>query len=231
MKKQILTKIIATIVLATTLLLGNVGVAKAALQANPNTKDKKKLDNPTNWMTNFRKMEELGGAMGLDETLNADLTAQSNSNNIDVHMMRTTEYGAIAILSVSGYGNPNKIATAGEDTTTGNKTGMMLNTKTLEYTAGGYQDKIFIGTDARYYDTYTDANSARVGDALGSSTDTNHGCRGWYQSKIQKWVIPTYPYFSRGWGSIFEFYNGIAYYSLESYCGLGRGVAVCGVGF
>lgn len=38
--------------------------------------------------------------MGLDETFNADLTSKE-SNNIDVHMMRSTEYGAIAILSAS----------------------------------------------------------------------------------------------------------------------------------
>ena len=57
-------------------------------------------------MRAFRTMEQAGGSMGLAETLNADLTSKE-SNNMDVHMMRSTEYGAIAILSASGYGNPS----------------------------------------------------------------------------------------------------------------------------
>ncbi len=224
MKKQILTKIIATIVLATTLLLGNVGATKAALQANSNTQYTK-ADNPENWMKNFREMEKAGGAMGLDETLNGNLTAKE-SNDIDVHMMRATEYGAIAILSASGYGNPNKI-NGTNVTTTGNKTGMILSTNAREYVAGGYQGKIFAGTDARYYDTYTDANSARVGDALGASTATNPGCQGWYGATAV-WVNETYHYFSRGEYGIFSFNNNLVLLSIGTFCG--RGVAVCGEG-
>ena len=50
---------------------------KAALQANPNTHTKK-TDTPTNWMSNFRKMETTGGTMGLSESLNSDLTSKRN---------------------------------------------------------------------------------------------------------------------------------------------------------
>ena len=76
------------LILSITLL--PMGGVKAALQANPNT-HVKKTDAPTNWMSNIRKMEETNGAMGLSESLNSDLTSKE-SNNIDVHMMRTTEY-------------------------------------------------------------------------------------------------------------------------------------------
>ena len=62
---------------------------KAALQANPNT-HVKKTASVTNWITSIRKMEETNGTMGLSENLNSDLTSKE-SNNIDVHMMRTTE--------------------------------------------------------------------------------------------------------------------------------------------
>ncbi len=231
MKKQILTKIIATIVLATTLLLGNVGVAKAALQANPNTKDKKR-DYPTNWMQNFRKMEEAGESMGLDETLNEDLTPKE-SNNIDVHMMRSTEYGAIAILSASGYGNPVQIRGTNV-TTTGNNTGMVVSTSTIENVAGGLENNIFTTTNARYYDTYTTSYaSARVGDALGTATTLNQGCMHWHGAGSDSWINSVKPYLLRGSsGSIFStgYYNygGNGNRDNNYYC---RGVAVCGKDF
>ena len=79
-------------------------------------------------MINVRKMEELGGTMGLSETLNDNLTSSSTSNNIDVHMEKNTEYGALAILSASSYGNPNKVEDG--NTTTGNVTGVVMKINT-----------------------------------------------------------------------------------------------------
>ena len=115
--KLFITILIITFIL---LLINSINV-QATLQANPNTHNKK-ADSLGNWLTNFRKMEEANGAMGLKETLNSDLTASSESNNIDVHMMKSTEYGAIAILSASGYGNPEILQNSEIKTTTGNKT-------------------------------------------------------------------------------------------------------------
>ena len=89
--------------------------SKAVLQSNGNDGATYNLND---WMMNVRKMEELGGAMGLGETINDNLTSSGASNNIDVHMQKNTEYGALAILSASSYGNPNKINSG--ETTTGN---------------------------------------------------------------------------------------------------------------
>ena len=220
MKKTKLILLTLIILLVTILL--NTSEVQATLQANPNT-HYKKADTPTNWMTNFRKMEETGGAMGLSETLNADLTSSSGSNNIDVHMMRTTEYGAIAILSASGYGNSKTLQNSTIKTTTGNKTGVYLSGGNWEYNAGGLEDRIFSGVNKKYYDTYTTArNSARVGDALGERT--NNGCQGWHSASSSGWVNGSNPYVLRGYGGVFSFcfYNSSAYG--------GRGVAVCGEG-
>lgn len=85
---------------------------------------------------NVRKMEELGGAMGLTETLNDNLTS-TTSNNIDVHIERNTEYGAMAILSVSNYGNPSKIKNG--ETTTGNKSGIVINFNNEVTSVQGYE--------------------------------------------------------------------------------------------
>ena len=214
--------ILATLIIMLATILLNTMEVQATLQANLNT-HYKKTDIPDNWMTNFRKMEETGGAMGLSETLNEDLTPSSKSNNIDVHMMRTTEYGAIAILSASGYGNSKTLQNSEIKTTTGNKTGVYLSGGNWEFNAGGLENRIFSGVNKKYYDTYTSArNSARVGDALGERT--NNGCQGWHSASNSGWVFGSHPFFIRVDGGVFSFdcYTGGAYG--------GRGVAVVGAG-
>ena len=130
--------------------------------------------------------------MGLNETLNEDLTSSSGSNGIDVHMMRTTEYGAIAILSASGYGNPSNAKAI--TSTTGNETGIILNTNNYEWTAGGLQGSIFSGVNNRYFDSYTSNQaSARAGDALGTSITPNPGAAGWHSASYSNWVGSSYP--------------------------------------
>lgn len=112
--------ILGTSVFAFSMMVG-IGDSKAVLQSNGNTSA---TYNVNNWMIKVRQMEAIGGAMGLSESLNSNLTASSESNNIDVHMQKNTEYGAMAILSASAYGNPNKIVSGG--TTTGNVTGAVI---------------------------------------------------------------------------------------------------------
>ena len=222
MKEKTKLKLLSAIIMLTAMTVMPVGRVKAALQANPNTQYTKAAG-ATSWMTWFRQMEEPGGAMGLNEKLKGDLTSES-SNGIDVHMMRTTEYGAIAILSASGYGNPSNAQAI--TSTTGNETGIILNTNNKEWTAGGLQGSIFTGVDSRYYDAYTRSqDSAKVGDALGSSTTTNQGTAGWHSASYSNWVDSSYPYFLRGRGGIFSFdrdNDRSSYYA--------RGVVVCGAG-
>ena len=222
MKEKTKVKLLALAIMLVTMTLMPIGQVKAALQANPNTQYTKKAT-PENWMKGFRQMETAGGAMGLNETLKGDLTSES-SNGIDVHMMRTTEYGAIAILSASGYGNPSNAKAI--TSTTGNETGIILNTNNYEWTAGGLQGSVFSGVNSRYFDTYTgNQSSARAGDALGTSTTPNPGAAGWHSASYSNWVNSSYPYFVRGSGGIFSFGNLSA-----SSSGFGRGVVVCGAG-
>ena len=222
MKEKTKLKLLSAIIMLTAMTVMPVGRVKAALQANPNTQYTKAAG-ATSWMTWFRQMEEPGGAMGLNETLKDDLTSES-SNGIDVHMMRTTEYGAIAILSASGYGNPSNDRAI--TSTTGNETGVMVNTNQWEWNAGGLQGSIFSGVNSRYFDTYTgERESARVGDALGSSTTTNQGTAGWHSASYSSWVSSSYPYFVRGKGGFFSFDGGNG----RSSC-YARGVVVCGAG-
>ena len=214
--------ILATLIMLAAILLNTVEV-QAALQANSsthyNSNNQKKA---TEWMSGFRQMENSGGGMGLSETLGSDLTSSSGSNSIDVHMMRSTEYGAIAILSASGYGNPSNNKTL--TTTTGNKTGIYFSGSNWEFVAGGLENSIFNGKNKKYYDTYTTASSsAKVGDALGETT--NNGCQGWHSASYSNWVTSSYPYFERGSGGLFSFNLDSANFTYW-----GRGVAVVGAG-
>ena len=224
-KTKLQTKLTA---LAVTLFAAAVlptGQVKAALQSNPNTQYKTQY-NPTTWMTQIRQIETSGNAMGLSETLNSDLTSSSESNGIDVHMMKSTEYGAIAILSASGYGNPQTLQSSSVKTTTGNKTGIYFSGSNWEWVAGGLSGSIFSGVNSRYFDTYSGSQaSARIGDALGSASTTNPGCDGWHSASYSSWVNSGNPYFLRGYGGLFSFGVGSA---SSSSCA--RGVAVVGAG-
>ena len=215
--------ILATLTIMFVALLCSTVEAQAALQANSDTNYKSEnIKKPAEWMSGFRQMEEKGGGMGLSETLSGDLTSTSGSNSIDVHMMRATEYGAIAILSASGYGNPSNNKTL--TTTTGNKTGIYFSGSNWEFVAGGLENSIFSGKNKKYYDTYTtERSSARVGDALGETT--NNGCQGWHSASNSFWVNSSGPYFVRGNGGLFSFRNYSA-----SFTSWGRGVAVVGAG-
>ena len=236
MKEKTKLKLISLVVILVVMTLLPVGNVKAALQANSNT-HYKKTDTPETWMTQIRNMEKSGEAMGLSETLRSDLTASSDSNGIDVHMMRSTEYGAIAILSASGDGNPQTLQNSSTKTTTGNKTGVYFSGYNWEYVAGGYYGQIFKGVNEKYYDAYYGSiRSAKAGDALGSSTETNPGCYKWHSAANYGWVVSDTRYglyFGRGLGGLFsysfKFYDG--YHSQNPGSSeYGRGVAVVGAG-
>ena len=127
-------------------------------------------------------------------------------------MMRSTEYGAIAILSASGYGNPKTLQNSSIKTTTGNKTGVYFIVGDFEeLVAGGLENYIFKGINTRYYDTYTGSqSSARKGDALGTASTTNPGCSKWHSNNVMySWIVDdtshSYVYFSRGYRGFFHF--------------------------
>ena len=145
---------------------------KAVLQANPHTNGIGG-STVTNWMTNIRNMEAKNQAMGLEEVIDTTTKrATSNSNGIDVHMIKSTEWGTVAILSTSGYGNSKRIQDSTIKSTTGNRSGVYFSL-TDEHVAGGLKDNIFTGTDKKYYDEYTNISSAKIGDALGNANTKN----------------------------------------------------------
>ena len=208
-------------------LILNQGKVHAVLQANGNDGTTYNL---SNWMINVRKMEELGGAMGLSETLNDNLTSSSASNNIDVHMEKNTEYGALAILSASSYGNPNKIEDG--NTTTGNVTGVVMKINT-EWVAAFANNTNLVGKYvSRYSNIYDISEKCFLGDALTETQnwhnsigrwdiDMEHGTSG--VVRILKKSIFSYSLYCNPYRNQYEASIGQPYYS--------RAVVVSGDGF
>lgn len=152
-------------------LLRMPNISNAALQSNGGTPTTKNLEN---WMLQIRQMQELGGTLGRTDTINTtDLT--SEATDLDIHMEKNTEYGAMAILSASAYGNPNKINDG--ETTTGNSTGIVVNFNN-EWTAATVY-VIFSGYSSRYIDIYNGSYSAKIGDAIGETSGWHGGSKTW----------------------------------------------------
>ena len=209
MKKKKLKSTIIIGMLTMSILLLTSGQSQAVLQANPNTNYKtgKTLvytsasGGTEGWLTAIRKMEATGGAMGLSGSIN-ESTLAGPSNGIDVHCMKSSEYGAMAILSASAYGHKDKVTTG--TTTTGNKTGVYINTSYYEWTASvGSKQYLYHSTSAKdcYVDVYPTgaltAATAKKGDALVD-------CTGWHGGSTS-WLSGAGYGFCRGGGSIFAF--------------------------
>ncbi|MCI8640754.1 MAG: hypothetical protein HFJ59_02625 [Clostridia bacterium] len=227
--KRLIRRIFVIVMMTLTLMIMMVVKSEAGLQANPNTHYRKE-SNTTYWATGIRNMEKLGEAMGLNEILNTNLTPQSDSNDIDVHFMRSTEYGAIAILSASGYGNPQTLQQSALKTTTGNKTGIYFSGGNWEWVAGSTNRiPIATGIDSRYQDDYADIydvnKASKKGDALGTNISINPGCAGWHNAVSKNWPGGASNMLRRGGDGLFSFNSSYNYNSAY-----GRGVAVCGSG-
>lgn len=193
------------------------------------------------WMTEIRQMESSGQGLGLSEDINTTtLLSTTGSNNIDVHLQKNTEYGAVLLLGASDYGKQgatkearymNTGATTGtakQASTTGNRYGVYemgyydmntSNTNLFEWTAGGIKTSFWGSRASRYWDEYTASEaSALAGDA---TTETKY----WHGSSSASWVTSSSPAFIRGSNGAFSYYNHAA--SSSNY---GRAVVVVGAG-
>lgn len=171
--------------------------SNAALQSNGQAGTTKSIDQ---WMLQIRQMESLGGGLGLSESINATgLKATTPSNNVDVHMQKNTEYGALIILSASSYGNPSKINDG--QTTTGNSTGvvMKINKEWVSAGAGIINSTTWKNAVGRYKNTYTTSYVAKRGDAI----------LNWHGSSSSDWIGTVYDFgLLRSYsGSVFSYYG------------------------
>ena len=196
-------KILFTILIVAMIFIP-ISKANAALQSNGGTPATK---NVNDWITQIRQMQATGGTLGLTDSINGtNLT--SGNKNLDIHMQKNTEYGAMAILSASAYGNPNKIADG--QTTTGNQTGVVMKIN-KEWVAAGTNNSesvSFKNAANRYKNQYTAPDyTEKKGDAI----DTIGGWHGstntiWLSTNMVKNINKTILIRSYS-GSIFSYYG------------------------
>ena len=224
MKKT--NKIVAIIGLTIMLISTVSNSAFANYQANGNGGKNQKLQA---WIGSIRNMEAEGQVMGLTEEINDDLTS-TTSNNIDVHQIKNTEWGAIAILSASlDYGkkptNPNDLTTRyvfrGVKTTTGNAYGIQLYDSHDQWTATDTVQNKWSGADDRYINTYDYYDYvAKDGDAM-----YNY----WHGDSNGSTMLDNYnSSYVRGWNSMFHYWGRYSYTSGDHQT---RACIVCGQGY
>lgn len=224
MKRKMISKFILVMVLVLICLSISQISNAAVLQANPTTNNTPTKLEIQNWVAKVRTMEASGQAMGLKEVVNStSQLATTASNGIDVHMMKSTEYGTVAILSASGFGNSSNNKTI--DTTTGNKTGVYMQTVNYELVAGAISNTTGMMPSKlahRYVNTYTDKTStAKPGDALNLA---------WHNASTT-WLGTNYSAFYRGGGLGVFGYFGSDGTGSKGGSWTTRAVVVCGQGF
>ncbi len=219
-KKLILTMvfIIMLIALTTTTVQANYQSVYNAYNYN-----KYKVEVANRWITNIRNMEADGQVMGLTETKDdTTLMSTSGSNNIDVHMTKNTEWGAMVILSASTeYGKQGE----GEDryvydgtglkTTTGNVYGVYPVLYNSEWVAGGGSSFLSTNIDSRYIDRYS------LGDSLPGDAFLN-----WHDCCYNSYTAYEGYGYLRGRQSVFSFTYSTT--DANYYC---RACVVSGTGF
>lgn len=225
----------------------------AALQSRPGVTPLVNT-NANTYFKEMRNMEAEGGVLGLSATFEEVVTGTGNyektwketsdSNDIDAHMIKNSEWGAVAILSNSKYGagiggvkNTTSTTTGGDvsNSTTGNAYGvfgMYGTTARIEFVAGTYNganatymwDMGYIRYSfLRYRDMSTQIDGGGIpGDAMTETKNLSGG------GGIN--LRDAYPIIQRGNNGILS-YNSTnsSYGSAANYIG-SRAAIVCGEG-
>ena len=184
MKKKIMISFLIIVMLFSTLLLSAVDAS--SYQSRPNTTYVNTTAN--NFAVNIRKMEADGGTLGMEATIDETTLLQTNeTNGVDVHMIKNTEWGTVEMLTCSVYGSSTSTTT---ESSTGNAsgvyqlsgyrnvTGSASSTKCYyydyEYTAGVFNGatnnymSILATADSRYVNKYNCSSIRGDGYDLGT---------------------------------------------------------------
>lgn len=194
--RKVKNKIITTLLICTSIITLKTTISEAVLESRP---DSASLVNKSasEFFALIRRMETSEGPLGLNAVVTEVGTETSNSNNIDVHMIKNTEYGTVGMLAASIYG-AKKSEGVSNGTTTGNATGVYQmgtdkNGDRDEYVAGIHEDSPLTSVQniknasKKYRDDYTISKVPKPGDGtIEISWGTNIG-----------WLTPTVPVFRR----------------------------------
>ena len=224
------SKKIVSILILIVILLGFSTISNAALESKAGQSSWKEYANSV--FVNVREMEKSGGTLGQNAVIDETTYLDSSKNGIDVHMALATEWGGVAILAVSDYGNFNTNSTVSDAgtnvaATTGNITGVFqMADDRAEYVAGLLKNSsnndtsVIYSADSRYRNEYTTtASEYHKGDAI-------YQTEGWYNSNDHAYVTSGEPLFCRYKYQLFGFRRTSGWW----YDGVGgcRAVVTCG---
>lgn len=183
MKRKLILTIVIMFLIITAILTTKV---QAQLQSRPNTL---RLVNKSinDFIIMARNMEAPNQSFGLNATIDqSNGTESSASNNIDVHIIKNTEYGAIAMLSASAYGDhPGGTYVSSTNNNTGvynlsyGQDSQGLNSTMTAASVGT------LNFSQKYWNKYTSINSSyKNGDATFET-------KGWKGSTANAWFTST----------------------------------------
>ena len=171
-------------------------------------------------------MQATGQALGLTDEIDATKLTSTNTN-LDIHMQKNTEYGAMVLLSASAYGKPDKVNSG--ETTTGNKTGVVMNIN-KEWVAAAPNNTSATSVKnavGRYKDVYPSSVMGAEGNRVYIATykektgDAIATVGGWYGASGNSW-LKSYNFAGSSeiqHSCLLRSYNG----SIFSYYGYGAG--------
>ena len=228
--QKLKNKVIAILLISAIITLFNANISNAVVESRP---DSASLVSKTasEFFALIRQMETSGGPMGLNATVDEQGNETSSSNNIDVHMIKNTEYGTAGMLAASVYGSKSSRGYS-NGTTTGNATGIyQMGTGSdgdkKEYMAAilGTASNSYItnikNAPQKYWDNYTELKVSKTGDG---TLEIPWG--------TTNWVTSSSTVFYRG--NDYYYYYGV--FHTDSYGGVrssnysSRAVVVSGVG-
>lgn len=208
--------ILASMIIAILILMITPFNTKAALQSNG---DSPATATIPSWMWQVRNMQAAGGTLGKRDVINNDLTTTA-ATDLDIHMEKNTEYGAMILLSASQYGKPNKVNDG--ETTTGNSTGivMKINKEWVAASVANFQGgSYWTSAVARYKNVYP-GDGHRDASSFNLSYKPKYGdaVLNWHGSTSSEWLGVSGYYFSDSYtGGLIRSYSG----SIFSYYGKG----------
>lgn len=233
MKKILSKKIILSISIILAIILINGNVHAVGGQASGTSSLYSKT--VSYFFELIRAMETPTGTLGVNSNINTTTYVDSSGNGIDCHLEKNTEYGTIALLAASEYGN--KTSTDSASTALGATGVFQMNNGKYEYVANTWSSaENGTPTTNRYNRALTSADARYVNKYYGTKDDfTSRGyvIKGDGLIQTDGWGDYTYfvhsysPVFSRGNPGLFGYLNDDG--DSDSSNGA-RAVVVCGAG-
>ena len=226
--QKLKNKVIAILLISAIITLFNANISNAVVESRP---DAASLVSKTasEFFALIRQMETSGGPMGLNATVDDQGNETSSSNNIDVHMIKNTEYGTAGMLAASVYGSKDSKGNL-NGTTTGNATGIYQmgsgkNEDNYEFmsailgTASSNEITNIKNAPQKYWDNYTELKVPKPGDGTLEIP--------WITGM---WVSNSRPVFYRNLNSLTGGVFGYNFYTSGWRESSSRAVVVSGVG-